>query len=198
MLLETERLILRLPAVNDIDDIIAGIGDIEVSRNLLRAPYPYPKEDAIWWINKTVESWAQEKSDSHDFVIILKSENRVIGGIGLFEINWDVASGQTGFWIARKYWRQGFLTETKIALNGWAFGKLDLQRIEAHVFVENPASNGVMRKFRYRLVGTVKRAKRCRATGVVHDVNIYEMLKEDWGNARTGQLDSTKQKIDAF
>jgi [ribosomal protein S5]-alanine N-acetyltransferase len=181
--IETERLTLRRPAVTDVNDIIEGIGDLEVSRNLLRAPYPYGEADAIWWISKTEKSWAEETPDCHDFVVELKSENRVIGSTGLFEIIWELGSAHIGFWIARKYWRQGFITEAAIALNRWAFSKLDLRRIEAHAFVENSASNGAMRKFGYRFVGTVTRAKRCRATGVVHDVNIYEMLKENWSEA---------------
>ena len=67
--LETERLILRSPTLTDADDIVDGIGDLEVSRHLLRAPYPYARDDAIWWINTTLETPVDEKPPGRDFLL---------------------------------------------------------------------------------------------------------------------------------
>ena len=178
--IETNRLILRIPKVSDWKDIVEGVGDIEVSKTLSGVPYPYKKKDAIWWINKKNKDWKNKKGETREFAIELKSEKKVIGATGLHKIDWDLGSAESGSWIAKKYWRQGFITEAKIAINDWAFDKIKLQRLESRAFVSNVASNEMSNKYGYRFVGTLKRAQKSKSTGEVHDVNIYEIIKEDW------------------
>ena len=178
--LETKRLILRVPRKEDWKDIVEGIGDLEVSKTLSSVPYPYKKKDALWWVNKTRKSWKNKKDKSRGFLIELKSESKVIGGTGFHNIKWDIGSAESGSWIAKKYWRKGYITEAKIAINDWAFNKLKFQRLQSGAFVTNKASNGMSTKYGYRFVGTLKRAVKAKSTGKVHDRNIYELLKEDW------------------
>ena len=51
MRLETERLVLRDWEQNDIEDIVEGLNDIEVSKWLAFIPYPYTSEHAKNWID---------------------------------------------------------------------------------------------------------------------------------------------------
>lgn len=180
MILITKRLILRPPRTSDWRDIAEGIGDIDVSKTLSSAPYPYKKKDALYWINKTRQNWHIKKSQSREFVIELKSEKKVIGASGLDKIDWELGSAESGSWISKRYWRQGFITEAKVAINDWAFNKLKFQRLESRAFVTNTASNEMSKKYGYRFVGTLKRATKAKSTGKIHDVNVYELLKEDW------------------
>lgn len=46
MRIETARLLLRPVAEQDLDAIVAGINDFEVSKMLARVPYPYARRDA--------------------------------------------------------------------------------------------------------------------------------------------------------
>lgn len=57
MSLETERLILRKPKINDINDHNEGINDINISKNLLIVKYPYSKKCSKDWIRE----WMKEK-----------------------------------------------------------------------------------------------------------------------------------------
>jgi len=182
--LETKRLILRAPRISDWKDIVEGIGDLEVSKTLAGVPYPYAKKDAIWWIKRKIKAWRKNKSENKEFVIELKSENKVIGATGLHKIDWNIGSANSGSWIARKYWRQGFITEAKIAINDWAFNKLKFQRLESRAFVVNTASNEMSKKYGYRFVGILKRVIKAKSTGKIHDENVYELLKEDWKKNR--------------
>ncbi|MDE1834637.1 MAG: hypothetical protein KGH64_04830, partial [Candidatus Micrarchaeota archaeon] len=50
MRLETKRLILRDWNKNDIDDLIDGLNNYDVSKWLTLVPYPYTKKDAKNWI----------------------------------------------------------------------------------------------------------------------------------------------------
>lgn len=47
VIIETDRLILRQYRVEDADDIVDGLNNINVSKWLQGAPYPYTKDDAL-------------------------------------------------------------------------------------------------------------------------------------------------------
>ena len=90
----------------------------------------------------------------------------------------------TGSWINKKYWRVGYITEAKIAVNDFAFNKVKLRRLDSPVFKDNDVSNATQRKMGYVLEGTMRKAHKSKATGKIHDANIYGLLKEDWIKAR--------------
>ena len=75
VVIETERLILRQWNMNDIDDIVEGLNNINVTKWLAGAPFPYTIEDAKHFVQKTIDN------DLYNFAIILKSENKAIGGV---------------------------------------------------------------------------------------------------------------------
>jgi len=116
--------------------------------------------------------------------IELKTEKKVIGAIGIHRIDYFSGVGTTGSWINKKYWRNGFMTEAKIAVNDFAFNKLKLRKLNSDVFVENKASNATQNKMGYKLEGTRRKNERSKASGKIHDENIYGLLKEDWKKVR--------------
>jgi RimJ/RimL family protein N-acetyltransferase len=181
MQLETKRLILKKPRMSNWKDIVEGIGDYDVSKMLSSVPYPYKKKDAIEWINKFTKEWGNK---SCPFLIELKSEKKVIGAIGIHKIDKFSGIGTTGSWINQKYWRMGYMTEAKIAVNDFAFNKLKLRRLNSDVFVGNKASNKTQIKMGYKLEGMQRKSKKSKASGKIHDVNMYGLLKEDWKKIR--------------
>jgi len=182
MILETKRLILRKPKMSDVDDIVEGIGNYDVAKRLLGAPYPYGKQDALKWLKKTIKNWS--KKEKMHFLIELKSEKKVIGCMSLNEINYFNGVAKTGSWINKKYWRNGYITEAKIVVNDFAFNKLKLRRLESLVFTDNKASNATQKKIGYELEGVKRKAVKSKTTGKIYDENIYGLLKEDWVKAR--------------
>jgi len=178
--LETKRLILRKPKLSDWKDIVEGVGDLEVSRTMGSISYPYTKKDAEGWIKYTSKKWSKKEKDDCTFAIELKSEKKLIGGIGLHKIDLFGGTAETGSWIARKYWKKGYITEAKIALNEFAFNKLKLRKLWSPVIISNLASNVTQKKMGYKLEGILKKDMKCKATGKIHDSNIYGLFKEDW------------------
>ena len=81
IIIETERLILRQYRLEDIDDVVEGLNNLNVTKWLAGAPYPYTKKDAENFINKSIN----EKL--YNFAIVLKIENKVIGGTQLTNID---------------------------------------------------------------------------------------------------------------
>ncbi|MFA5931866.1 MAG: GNAT family protein [Candidatus Paceibacterota bacterium] len=184
MQLETKRLIIREPRKDDWKDLMEGAGEYDVSKMLSTVPYPYTKKDAQEYIKKINKSWKQKIKNELEFFIELKSEKKVIGAIGIYKIDTYSQNGTTGSWINKKYWRKGYITEAKIALNDYAFNKLKFIRLNSTVATNNKASNATQLKMGYKLEGIQRKIKRCKANGKFHDQNIYGLLKEDWKKAR--------------
>ena len=90
----------------------------------------------------------------------------------------------TGSWVNQKYWRQGYITEAKIAVNDFAFNKLKLRRLNSTVHVANKASNATQKKMGYKLEGVRRKMIKSKATGKIYDINVYGLLKEDWKKFR--------------
>lgn len=184
MELETKRLILRKPKKSDWKDILEGVGEYDIAKMLLKVPHPYTEKDAKEFIKKILKRWRQKVQDDYLFYIEFKSEKKVIGAIGIHRIDNFSKTGMTGSWVNKKYWRNGYMTEAKIAVNDFAFNVLKLRRLNSVVFKENKASNATQLKMGYKLEGMQRKSEKSLASGKIHDANIYGLLKEDWRKAR--------------
>lgn len=184
MQLETKRLILRPPKMSDWKDTVEGIGEYDVCKWLFKTPYPYTKKDAENFIKKKIKKWKEKVKNDYLFLIELKSEKKVIGAIGIHNVDLQSQVGETGSWINKKYWRNGYITEAKIAVNDFAFNKLKLRRLFSPVYSDNKASNATQLKMGYKLEGVQRKAKKSLASGKIHDVNMYGLLKDEWKKSR--------------
>ncbi len=174
-ILETERLILRPQTMEDVDDIVKLAGDIAIIKTTLNIPYPYEKEDAIAWLSTLKESW--EKQESLNLAITQKKDNAYTGGIGLnLYLRHDKAA--LGYWVAKPYWGKGYATEAAHALIQFGFTELNLNRIEADYFSNNPASGRVMQKLGMTHEGFAKQTY--KKSGEYIDTERYAILKSDF------------------
>ena len=176
--LATARLILRSPRRGDWQAIMAVLDDLAVTRHLSTVPHPYTKKDARRWIRKAIRK--AKKKTEYAFVLELQGERAVIGGTELYAIDTVNRTARTGSWIARPFWGRGFTSEAKKAVNDFAFGTLGLRRLEAEAYADNARSHDMLLRLGYQWEGTRRKGAWAAATGVLHDVNIYGLLKEDW------------------
>lgn len=181
MKIETKRLIIRDWKEKDIDDLIEGINNLKVSKWLAVVPYPYTRKDAKWWINSCEKDITMgKKRINYYFAIELKSNNKVIGGIGTHNIDWFNGIGAGGYWINVKYQKKGYGTEALEAVVKFSFDKLKLRRLESGFFKGNPSSFKLQKKFGFKIEGLRRKRFKCRANGKLSDEYITALLKEDW------------------
>jgi RimJ/RimL family protein N-acetyltransferase len=181
MKLETKRLILREWTKKDVNDLIEGLNNLNVSRWLAFVPHPYTKKDAEDWINCCINDARKgEKRDSYRFAIELKSEKKVIGGISLDRIDKFQGTAGGGWWLNEKYHRKGYGTEALAARIRFAFGRLKLRRIENGFFKGNLSSFKLQKKLGYKIEGLRRKAYRCKADGKIRDEYVTGLLKEEW------------------
>jgi RimJ/RimL family protein N-acetyltransferase len=180
MKLTTKRLILREINNKDAKSIQENINNLNVSRWLLVVPYPYTKKDAKWWINHCKEEYKKKKRERYNFGIELKSEKKIIVGIGLGKIDKSQGTAEVGYWLGEKYWKYGYGSEALNEILKFAFNKLKLRRIGANVFAGNPSSGKLLEKFGAKLEGIKRKASICKADKKIKDDLFYGLLKEEW------------------
>lgn len=174
LIIETERLILRQYRLEDVNDLVEGLNNLNVTRWLAGAPYPYTKEDALHFINKSLED------NLYNFAIVLKSENKVIGGTQLTDINLNNGTAGGGIWINEKYWGYGYGTEAFEARIKYAFEVLGLRRLENGYFKGNEKSHKMQLKFGYKDEGIRRQRFVSKASGKIEDEYITGLLKDEW------------------
>lgn len=181
MKLETRRLILREWGKKDVNDLVEGLNNLEVTKWLAFAPYPYTKKDAGKWIKYCVENARKgEKRNSYDFAIELKSEKKVIGGVSLDKINRFQGTAGGGIWLNVKYHGSGYGGEAFGERIKFAFNKLKLRRLENGFLKGNPSSLKMQKRFGYKIEGVRRKAFRCMADGKIKDEHVTGLLKEEW------------------
>ena len=174
VIIETDRLILRQYKIEDADDVVEGLNNINVTKWLQGAPYPYTKEDALHFINKSLDN------NLYNFAIVLKSENKVIGGTQLTNIDLHNGTAGSGIWISEKYWGYGYGTEAFGSRIKYAFEVLGLRRLENGYFKENEKSHKMQLKFGYKDEGIRRQRFVSRGSGKIEDEYITGLLKDEW------------------
>lgn len=182
MELKTERLTLRDFVDSDIAVLPDLINDLEVSEYLAVVPYPYGPTDAEWFVRHCQDSAKKMPREAYELGIALTKTGELIGCIGLTKINYWDGKAILGYWLAKKFWRQGIMYEAIQGILGYAFNELGLQRIDVTTAVENEASNKLIQKLGATFEGVAKRFHRAKSTGQYHDANLYGLLKENWKN----------------
>jgi ribosomal-protein-alanine N-acetyltransferase len=181
MELHTKRLILREWQKSDVDDLVEGLNNFEVSKWLAYVPYPYTKEHAERWIEYCLENAKKgENRSSYEFAIELKAEKKVIGGVSLNKIDRLHGTAGGGIWINAKYHGQGYGSEAFGKRIEFAFNNLGLRRLENGFSEGNLASFRIQEKFGYKIEGMRRKAFICMANGAIMDEYITGLLREEW------------------
>ena len=171
----TERLLLRPLRPTDAEALHRLVNDWAVVRNLSRLPFPYPRDLADEWIASTAREI--EAGRGYHLAIAGPEEgSELVGCIGV-RLDLKPRVGNLGYWIGRRFWGHGVATETTARFARWALANLDLDRLEAHVAVDNPASSAVLRRAGFRETGRGEEAFLAR--GGRHPVLNFEATRDD-------------------
>ena len=111
--LTTSRLVLRKCATPDTAEIQRLAGDREIAAATLRIPHPYEDGMAEQWIATHQESF--DRGEEISFGIALRPNSTFIGSIGL-RLDLPHDNAETGYWIGKPYWKQGYATEAAEAV----------------------------------------------------------------------------------
>jgi len=148
----TERLTLRPLRADDAEALHRLINDWEVVRNLAVVRFPYSRALADEWI---VDTWRGMADGSAYHLAITGTEGDseiFVGAVGL-TIDARARSARLGYWVGRRFWGHGVAREAAGRLARWALANLDIDRLEASVATDNPASAAVLKHLGFRETG---------------------------------------------
>jgi RimJ/RimL family protein N-acetyltransferase len=134
-LLETERLVLRKPRLEDVDDLLEFAGDADVMQWI--GGEPGGRDAALEHVERWLARW--DANGVGQFVVIL--DGHIIGRVGL--LVWDSRSWETstyekagsaaenelGWAISSSHWGHGFAPEAAAAVRDWAYTDRGVERV---------------------------------------------------------------------
>ncbi|MFN8444038.1 MAG: GNAT family N-acetyltransferase [Caldilineaceae bacterium] len=165
--IETERLLLRPPQMQDAESIYTTYAqDPEVVRYLPWLPHT-TIETTRNFVQWSMDAWSGE----HRFpwVITLKAKEVVVG---MVELRPHEFHASLGYVLARSYWNQGIMSEAVQPLVDWALAQPLLYRVWAICDKENIGSARVMEKVGMQREGLMRR-------GVIHP-NVSLEPRDCW------------------
>jgi RimJ/RimL family protein N-acetyltransferase len=177
-MLEGRRVRLRSFELSDLDEIMKYWNDVEL-RNLLgsadRGPASRNEEEE--WIRTTWKRRQERKAFT--FAIEARPDEQLIGGTGLFDIDWTSRSAMAGISIYNPdYWSKGYGQESMNLILSFAFRNLNLRRVELDTFDFNKRAQKCYTKVGFKEVGRRRKAR--FIDGKYHDDIIMDILREEW------------------
>lgn len=182
-ILQTARLRLRPFAPGDAGDLYALQSNPRVLRYWDAPPWTDPaRAEAFLAACRQMEA----EGSGARFAIDTASDDAFIGWCAMFRWNPGYRSLGIGYCLNESAWGHGYATEAVHAMLQWAFGTLDLNRVDAELDTRNAASARVLEKLGFQREG--RRREDCIVSGEVSDSWIYGLLRRDW-QARAGAPD---------
>jgi RimJ/RimL family protein N-acetyltransferase len=139
--IETQRLVLRLPSMDDASAIFTGwTQDPEVTRYLTWRPHQRI-EQTQEFIQGCISAWQGERR--FPYVIPLKESGEIIG---MIDPRIQGPKVGIGYVAARAHWGKGYITEATRAIIDWSLWQPSIYRVYATTDLENIASQRVLEK----------------------------------------------------
>jgi RimJ/RimL family protein N-acetyltransferase len=180
--LQTARLILRPPQLQDAKAIAALANDIRIAQNTLRLPHPYTVADAETFIAST------DKGEGEAAFIVMLRSGALIGIAGIAKLNGNAP--ELGYWLGVPFWGHGYATEAARAVIDHAFSEIGCEQLQSGARISNPASRRVLEKCGFQWCGVgLYRIRSIASSAPIDrfrlDRGIWRSLKS-WGKAKAG------------
>lgn len=177
---ETKRLILKAITVEDIPSYTEYFVDDEVLQYLSDAvPYPYPEGGVEYYLNNVL--WPGQGQDRWSWGIFLKENPTEL--IGCIELYLKGKPENRAFWLGKKFWGQGIMTEAVEPIIDFGFEVISDELIFANA-KENIGSARVKEKTGCTYYKTVP-AKFINPD--ITETELWRLKKSDWQLFKTGK-----------
>lgn len=148
--IETRRLTLRSPQMDDAARLAELCNDFDISRMTSRMPWPYAQGDAEDFIAACAIA---DRRTSMSF-LIEHDDAGVVGGLGF-----DPGPGglEVGYWIGKPYQGRGLASEALVGAMDWAARSWKKRTVAAGHYWDNPASGRVLCRAGFLYTGRIER-----------------------------------------
>lgn len=153
--LETQRLIITPPQVEDFENLLLLQSDARVMRYIGKG-MSRSEEEVRSGLERAIAHYAK-----HGFSlgsVFEKASGHFVGRAGLIYLAYDDSQPEIelGYALTKKAWSKGYATELSQALVQWGFDHLGIDKLVAVINPENEASRRVLEKIGMSYVGRIK------------------------------------------
>ena len=179
--LETKRLIIRDPIIEDLEEHHRLLSDDKVMYYLQDIKTKCLEESKENLISSIEDSYSEKRS-LYFFKIIDKKTSSHVGNVGYTVTDFTPVGKfvHLGYFTHEKFWGNGYVTEALNEIIRFAFEENGVYRITTGCLSENTGSERVMQK-----CGFIKEAEHIGYEyhdGKVKNRVEYRLLKSDWQN----------------
>ncbi len=173
-----QKTILRAIEREDLPTFVRWFNDPEL-RQYLTMYMPMSLAEEEKWFERQLE-------DQDGRIFAIETEDGVhIGNCGLHDFDWKNSKAELGIAIGEKeYWSQGYGSDAVRTLVGFAFGEMNLHRVQLEVYDLNPRALRCYEKCGFQVEG--RRREALFRNGSYHDILIMGILREDFEAGRSG------------
>jgi RimJ/RimL family protein N-acetyltransferase len=168
-MIETPRLILRPPVLQDLDDWIRFAGD---EKTMLHLGGVTPPSMAWRSLMTMIGSWSAHGFGM--FSVIEKSSQQWIGRIGPWQpLEWP--GTEIGWGLHADFWRHGYASEAAAATIDWAFERLSWQEVIHTIASDNKASIALAEK-----LGSTYQRQAVLPAPMNFEVGVWQQTRQQW------------------
>jgi RimJ/RimL family protein N-acetyltransferase len=172
--LETERLTLRGPRLEDAKAVAQLANDRRIAENTARIPHPYSLVDAEKFI-------ASVNGTNGEIAFLIMRQKVVLGAVGISMSEREPP--ELGYWLGVPFWGHGYATEAVRAVIDHAFADLEFEALGAGARVTNPASRRVLEKCGFQWIGVG--LTRIRALASSAPVDRFRLERAIWRSLKS-------------
>lgn len=152
ILLETDRLIVKKPSLDDVDDQFILQSDRDVMQYIAEGK-PREIEKVRQLLIKLITH--QEKHGFSLGSVIENNTGTFIGRAGLIYLGIDDTQPEIeiGYALLKEHWNKGYATELAVALIDWGFKNLSVDKLVGVTHPDNVRSQHVLEKAGMHYIG---------------------------------------------
>lgn len=179
VLIETERLTLRLPVQNDFGNWV------QLRRKSESFLLPWEPKQTVGFYSRSAfkvrVSWGKKNfslKKAMPIFIFKKDDSALIGAVTLDNIRYGaIESASLGYWIGKPFSKRGYMKEALRAIIYYSSEHLKIGRIEAATLPENLPSRNLLEKSGFNFEGIVE--SYLKINGSWRDHVLYASLNFD-------------------
>jgi RimJ/RimL family protein N-acetyltransferase len=165
---------LRLAADADLPAVVEACQDPEIPR-WTRVPEPYGEREGRSWIEEQARK--RRAGDSLELLVVDEGSGRLLGALGVVDVDWSESRCELGYWLAREARGKGAMTRAVRLLCRWLFDTLGIDRVQIGAQAANSASRRVAERAGFRFEGVLR--SYIVIKGTRRDVAMYSLLRTD-------------------
>jgi RimJ/RimL family protein N-acetyltransferase len=177
--LNGERVHLRELQPPDVPALYTIFSDVQVMRYWSRSAFQ-DESEAVQLLEKIQEGFRSRQL----FQWGIAQGQDVLGTCTLFHLDLVHRRAEIGYALAQRFWGKGLARDAVTAVIDFAFGELDLHRMEADVDPRNTRSLKLLEQLGFQKEGCLR--ERYMVNGEIQDALLLGLLRPEWKTRSRG------------